>query len=54
MGKGTLAIVGFGEVPTGIYPNRSRWDILYETCIQAVGSSGLHKNDIEAVITVAR
>jgi acetyl-CoA C-acetyltransferase len=53
MGKGTLAIVGFGEVPTGIYPNRSRWDILYETCIQAVGSSGLHKNDIEAVITVA-
>ena len=53
MSKGNLAIVGFGEVPTGIYPHRSRWDILYETCIEAVGSSGLHKDDIVAVITVA-
>ena len=53
MSKGNLAIVGFGEVPTGIFPQRSRWDILYETCIAAVASSGFDKNDIEAVVTVA-
>ncbi|MFO7559434.1 MAG: hypothetical protein R6X10_11445, partial [Desulfobacterales bacterium] len=48
-----LAIIGIGEVPTGIYPDRSRWDIIYDTCMQAVKDSGLHKNDIEGVITVA-
>ena len=53
MSKGNLAIVGIGEVPTGVFPQRSRWDIIYETCIQSVGSSGFHKNDIEAVVTVA-
>ena len=47
------AIVGFGEVPTGIYPDRSQWDILYDICMEAIEDSGFHKNDIEAVITVA-
>lgn len=53
MGKDRLAIVGIGEVPTGIYPERSRWDIIYDICIQAVRDSGFDKNDIEAVVTVA-
>ena len=53
MSKGSIAIVGFGEVPTGIFPERSRWDIIYDTCIQAVRDSGFDKNDIEAVVTVA-
>ncbi len=53
MSKGKLAIVGVGEVPTGIYPERSRWDIIYEICIQAVRDAGLDKNDIEGVISVA-
>ncbi|RJP36088.1 MAG: thiolase family protein [Desulfobacteraceae bacterium] len=53
MGKPNLAIVGIGEVPTGTYPDRSQWDIIYETCIQAVNDAGIHKNDVEAVITVA-
>ncbi|MEW6262385.1 MAG: thiolase family protein [Thermodesulfobacteriota bacterium] len=53
MGQHDLAIVGFGEVPTGIHPERSRWDIIYETCLEAVRSSGFDKKDIEAVITVA-
>jgi len=51
--KGKIAIIGIGEVPTGIYPARSPWDIIYETCAQAVMESGLDKNDIEAVVTVA-
>jgi acetyl-CoA C-acetyltransferase len=53
MRKEKIAIIGIGEVPTGIYPNRSQWDIIYETCIQAVRDAGVHKNDVEAVITVA-
>ncbi|MFZ5572732.1 MAG: thiolase family protein [Thermodesulfobacteriota bacterium] len=53
MGKQTLAIIGIGEVPTGTYPDRSHWDILYETCIQAVKDAGIHKNDVEGVIAVA-
>ena len=53
MGKKNLAIIGIGEVPTGTYPDRSQWDIIYETCIQAVRDAGIHKNDVEAVITVA-
>ena len=53
MSKGNLAIVGIGEVPTGTYPQRSRWDIIYDTCIQAVRDAGIDKNDIEGVITVA-
>ncbi len=48
-----IAIVGIGEVPTGIYPQRSAWEILYDICAQAVRDSGLDKDDIEAVVTVA-
>ena len=43
MSKGKLAIVGIGEVPTGTYPQRSRWDIIYDTCIQAVRDAGIDK-----------
>lgn len=53
MGNKNFAIIGIGEVPTGTYPNRSAWDIIYQTCIQAVRDAGIHKNDVEAVITVA-
>ncbi|MGB6068370.1 MAG: thiolase family protein [Desulfomonilaceae bacterium] len=53
MSRGNLAVVGIGEVPTGIYPHRSPWDIIYETCMAAVRDPGLDKNDIEAVVTVA-
>ncbi|MBC2716344.1 MAG: thiolase family protein [Desulfobacteraceae bacterium] len=53
MSKKNLAIIGIGEVPTGTYPNRSRWDIIYETCIAAVRDAGIDKNDVEGVVTVA-
>jgi acetyl-CoA C-acetyltransferase len=53
MGQTKLAIIGIGEVPTGTYPDRSPWDILYEICTQAVRDAGIHKNDVGGVITVA-
>ena len=53
MSKGKLAVIGVGEVPTGIYPERTRWDILYDVCTQATRDAGINKNDIEGVIAVA-
>ncbi|MBU1171523.1 MAG: thiolase family protein [Proteobacteria bacterium] len=53
MSKKNLAIIGVGEVPTGTYPDRSPWDIIYESCIAAVRDAGIHKNDVEGVIAVA-
>ena len=53
MKRENLAIIGVGEVPTGIYPDRTRWDILYEICRQAVQDAGIDKNDIEGVVSVA-
>lgn len=53
MGRSNFAIIGVGEVPTGIYPERTRWDILYDVCIQAVRDAGISMKDVEGVITVA-
>ena len=53
MGKPGIAIIGIGEVPTANRPERTHWDIIYDTCIEAIRDAGLHKNDIEGVISVA-
>ncbi|MDD5311992.1 MAG: thiolase family protein [Dehalococcoidia bacterium] len=52
MSRGKLAIVGIGEVATGWYPDRTEWDMIYDTCIEAIRDSGLGKNDVEGVISV--
>lgn len=53
MSQHNLAIIGVGEVPTARRPDRTHWDIIYDTCMEAVRDSGLHKDDIEGVINVA-
>jgi len=50
MSKG-LAIVGIAEVPTKRDPQRTRWDILLDVCIDAVRDAGIDKDDIHAVIS---
>jgi acetyl-CoA C-acetyltransferase len=52
MSKRKIAIIGIGEVPTAKSPERTHWDIIYDTCMEAVRDSGLHKNDIEGVVSV--
>lgn len=47
-----LAIIGIGEVPTAVMPERTPWDIVYDTCVEAVGDSGIGKDDIQGVISV--
>jgi acetyl-CoA C-acetyltransferase len=51
MSKRGLAIVGIGEVPTLRNPERTRWDILLDVCMQAVRDAGIDKNRIGAVIS---
>jgi acetyl-CoA C-acetyltransferase len=53
MSRGKIAIIGIGEVPTASMPERKPWDIVYDTCMQAVNDSGLHKNDIEGAVIVS-
>jgi acetyl-CoA C-acetyltransferase len=48
-----IAVVGIGEVPTALLPERTHWDIVYETGMAAVRDSGLGKDDITGVISVA-
>jgi len=52
MGKAKLAIIGIGEMPTGWYPDMADWDMINDTCKEAIMDSGLDKNDIEGVISV--
>ena len=51
MTKRGLAIVGIGEVPTLRNPQRTRWDILLDVCMEAVRDAGIDKNRIGAVIS---
>ena len=53
MSNAKVAIIGIGEVPTANRPERTHWDIIYDTCIEAIRDAGLHRNDIEGVISVA-
>ena len=53
MGTDKIAIIGIGEVPTANNPGRTHWDIIYDTCMEAVRDSGLDKDDIEGVVSVA-
>lgn len=48
-----IAIVGIGEVPTARMPERTHWDIIFDTCIEAVEDSGIGKDEIQGVISVA-
>ena len=48
-----IAIVGIGEVPTARMPERTNWDIIYDTCIEAVEDSGIGKDQIQGVVSVA-
>lgn len=47
-----IAIIGIGEVPTARMPERTHWDIVFDTCVEAVIDSGLGKDEIQGVISV--
>ncbi|HAM49254.1 MAG TPA: hypothetical protein DCP92_00620 [Nitrospiraceae bacterium] len=51
MGKGDFAIIGTGEVPCGIYPERSEFEIAYTVARNAVKDAGIDMKDVDAVLT---
>jgi acetyl-CoA C-acetyltransferase len=53
MAKGDLAIIGTGEVPHGIFPERSEFEIAYAVARAAVKDAGIEMKDIGAVVTAA-
>lgn len=49
--KGQAAIIGIGEVPTGVFPDRSLNEIAVRSSIEAIKNAGIDKNEIDAIIT---
>ncbi len=50
--RGKAAIVGIGEVPTGMYPDRSFIDAAISVSADAIKDAGINKNDIDTVIPI--
>ena len=50
--RGKAAIIGIGEVPTGMYPDRSFIDAAVSVSEQAIKDAGIKKNDIDTVIPI--
>jgi acetyl-CoA C-acetyltransferase len=54
MAKGDFAVIGTGEAPCGIYPERSEYEIAYTVARTAVKDAGIDMKDIGAVLTAAQ
>lgn len=52
MGRARYAIIGTGEVPCGIYPERSEFEIAYIVSRAAIRDAGLSPADIDAIICI--
>ncbi|MFH0727703.1 MAG: thiolase family protein [Pseudomonadota bacterium] len=53
MGKGDFAVIGTSEVPHGIFPERSEYEIAYTVARAAVKDAGIEMKDIGAVLSAA-
>ncbi len=53
MCKAEFAIIGTGEVPCGIYPRRSEFEIAYRVARLAIEDAGINKNEVGAVLSAA-
>ncbi|MBN2283807.1 MAG: thiolase family protein [Deltaproteobacteria bacterium] len=50
--RGKTAVVGVGEVPTGMYPERSFIDAAVSASEMAIKDAGIRKEDIDTVIPI--
>ena len=50
--RGKAAIVGIGEVPTGMYPERSYVEAAVAVSEMAIKDSGIPKGEIDTVIPI--
>jgi acetyl-CoA C-acetyltransferase len=49
-----FAVIGTGEVPCGIYPDRSEFEIAYRVAKMAIEDAGINKDEIGAVLCAAQ
>jgi len=54
MATAEFAIIGTGEVPCGIYPARSEFEIAYRVAKLAIEDAGIDKNQLGAVLNAAQ
>ena len=50
--RGKAAIVGIGEVPTGMYPERSFTEAAVAVSEMAIKDAGIPKEEIDTVIPI--
>ena len=50
--RGKAAIVGIGEVPTGLFPDRSFISAAVDVCDMAIKDAGISKDEIDTVIPI--
>jgi acetyl-CoA acetyltransferase len=53
MAKGDFAIIGTGEVPHGLFPERTEYEIAYTVARAAVKDAGITMKDVGAVLSAA-
>lgn len=53
MSRGEFAIIGTGEVPCGIYPQRTEFEIAYTAARMAVQDAGIDMKEVGAVLGAA-
>jgi len=53
MSKGDIAVIGTGEVPCGIYPERTEFEIAYTVARMAIQDAGIDKNEVGAILGAA-
>lgn len=51
MPNAEFAIIGTGEVPCGLYPDRSEFEIAYRVAKLALEDAGVHKDQLGAVLS---
>lgn len=54
MGRADVAIIGVGQVPTGIYPERTEFEIAYRASQLAIQDAGIDKNLIGGSVGFAQ
>ena len=54
MVRADVAIIGVGQVPTGIYPERTEFEIAYRASQLAIQDSGIDKNLIGGSVGFAQ
>ncbi len=49
--KGEIAIIGVGQHPNGVFPNKMSMELAVDAILQAIGDAGVNKDEIDGILT---